>query len=169
MMIAFAWILLLAVPQRVELVDEMYQIPADEWRHIGEELGLKQRRGEVSARFDTGPGSKQVRLALLRRDDLERLRNGVAHGVMAVTGTAGSGQLDFEVPGDYELVVDNQARVPANVHLRVWLTFADRRGPRVTTLSPARQFTVIAISFAFFFGIVTFSARRLLQANKTKR
>src|SRR5206468_450361 len=131
-----------------------------EWRYI--EVGLKQRQGQVSARFESESRSPQVRLALMRRDDLERLRNGLAHGVMAVTGTAASGELDFEVPapGDYVLVVDNQTRDQANVHLRVWLQFADKRGARVTTLSPARQFTVIAISFAFFLGVVTFSARR---------
>jgi hypothetical protein len=48
------------------------------------------------------------------------------------------------------------------VHIRVWLDFA-RRGPVVTQLSPERQLTVIAISFLVFFGIVTYSARRLLR------
>jgi hypothetical protein len=48
------------------------------------------------------------------------------------------------------------------VHLRITLDFS-RRGPTVTRLSPQRQLAVIAISFAVFFGIVTFSARRLLR------
>ena len=166
MIIELAWIFFLADPQRVDLVDEVYQIPAHEWRYI--EVGLKQRQGEVSARFDAEPRARQVRLALMRRDDLERLRNGLAHGVMAVTEAAGSGRLDFAVPspGDYVLVVDNQSRDEAKVHLRVWLQFAGRRGPKVTTLSPLRQFTVIVLSCAFFLGIVTFSARRLLRATK---
>jgi len=166
MIIALAWIFFLADPQRVDLVDEVYQIPAQEWWHLGEDLRFTQREGQVSARFDTGPGSKQVRLALLRRNDFDRLRSDLAHGVMAMTETGRSGQLDFEVPGDYELVVDNQARVPASVHLRVWLTPTHLRGAKVTTLSPLRQFTVIVLSCAFFLGIVTFSARRLLRATK---
>jgi hypothetical protein len=36
--------------------------------------------------------------------------------------------------------------------------------PRVTQLSPERQFTVIAISFLAFFSVVTYSARKLLKA-----
>jgi|ERR1051326_1490915 hypothetical protein len=166
MITAFAWILLLAAPQRVNLVDQVYRIPAKEWWHLGEDLDLTNRHGQVTVRFETGSDSKQIRLALLRRSDFERLRNDLAHGVMAMTETGESGELNFQVPGDYELVVDNQARVPANVHLRVWLTSGVRRGPGVVTLSPARQFTVIAISSAFFFGIVTFSFRRLLRATR---
>jgi hypothetical protein len=45
----------------------------------------------------------------------------------------------------------------------VVLDFGARPGPQVTRLSPQRQFTVILISFAVFFGIVTYSARRLLR------
>src|SRR5215467_12366750 len=128
MIYLFAWILLLAVPQRVDLVDEVYQIPGHEWRYV--EVGLRQRQGEVSARFDSESRSSRVRLALMRRDDLERLRNGLAHGLMAVSETAASGELTFEVPspGDYVLVVDNQSSTGAKVHLRVQLDFADRRG-----------------------------------------
>jgi hypothetical protein len=85
---------------------------------------------------------------------------------MAVSESAGSGRLDFEVPstGDYVLVIDNQSRDPASVHLRVWLQFIDERGPKVTTLSPARQFIVILLSCAFFVGVVVFSAKFLLKA-----
>jgi hypothetical protein len=59
-------------------------------------------------------------------------------------------------------MVDNLGDSPAMVHLRVTLDFS-RRGPTVTQLSPQRQLAVVAISFAVFFGIVTFSARRLLR------
>jgi len=166
MISALASILLLAASQRVDLVDEVYTIPGHEWRYI--EVGLKQRQGEVSARYEVNPRTSQVRLALMRRDELERLRNGLAHGVMAVTEASGSGKLDFEVPspGDYVLVIDNQSRNQASVSLHVSLQFADSRGPKVTTLSPARQFVVILLSCAFFVGVVTFSARLLLRATK---
>ena len=66
-------------------------------------------------------------------------------------------------PDDYVIVVENDAEAPAEVLLRISLDFT-RAGPRVTKLSPQRQFTVIAISFAVFFGIVTWSARKLLRA-----
>ena len=37
------------------------------------------------------------------------------------------------------------------------------RGPLVIRLPRERQLTVIVVSFAVFFGIVTYSARRLLR------
>jgi hypothetical protein len=162
MIVALAWIyLLIASPQRLDLVDEVYRIPANEWRYI--EVGLKQRKGQVSARFETDPPSPDVRLALMVREHLERRRKGLPYRSMEVTDPAASGRLDFDVPapGDYALVVDNQGSAPARVHLRVWVQF-----PTVTMLSPIRQFTVIVLSCAFFFGVVTFSARRLLRAVK---
>lgn len=159
-MLAF---ILLLVASRVELVDEVYRIPASEWRYV--ELGLKQRPAVVSARFETTRGGSQVRLSLLRREDLERLREGMAHGTIDATpeGTAGALSYDVQAPGDYVLVIDNGAPVPASVHLTVWLDFA-RHAPAVTQISPQRQLTVVLVSFAVFFAIVSFSARRLLRA-----
>jgi hypothetical protein len=52
------------------------------------------------------------------------------------------------------------------VHLRVSLDFSGRAGETIQYLSPQRRLTVILISFAVFFGIVTWSARKLLAAVK---
>jgi len=160
---AFACILLMAASTSVNLVDEVYQIPANEWRYV--ELGLNQRPAIVTARFDVQVGSRSVRLALMRRGDLERLRGGLPHGVIDETETGAAGSLPPHVqgPGDFVLVVDNLADTPSKVHLHVALDFDVRTGPEVTRLSARRQFTVIVISFAVFFGIVTWSARRLLR------
>jgi len=157
-----ALILLLAA-SRVELVDEVYQIPASEWRYV--DLGLKQRPALVSAHFDTEGDRARVRLTLLRAEDLQRLREGLPHGTIDSTSSGPRGALSYDVPapGDYVLVIDNDAPAPVSVRLNVWLDFA-RHGPRVTQLSPQRQLTVVLISFAVFFGIVSFSARRLLRA-----
>jgi hypothetical protein len=162
-MIRLACFLLAAAATSVTLVDEVYKIPANEWRYV--ELGLNQRPAVVSARFDVEAGSSAVRLALMRREDLEHLRAGLPHGVFAETNAAASGSLPPQVrgPGDFVLVVDNGAETAAAVRLRVWLDFGVRAGPQVTRLSPRRQFTVILISFAVFFGIITWSARRLLR------
>jgi len=110
-------------------------------------------------------GGGRVRVALMRREDLERLREGLPHGVMEATAAAGAGTLAHlvAVPGDYAVVVDNRGGPAAKVHLRVWLDFAAGQGPTVTRLSHDRRLVVIMISFAVFFGIVTWSARRLLR------
>lgn len=70
----------------------------------------------------------------------------------------------MRTPGDYAVVVENRdTDSEAEVRVRVWLEFGADRGMQVTQLSPHRRLAVILISFAFFFGIVTWSARRLLR------
>ncbi len=147
----------------VDLVDEVYQIPANEWRYV--EVDLKQRAALVAARYEVQSPGGEVRLALMRREDLGRMREGLPHGVIDETAPAPGGILAPQVrgPGEYVLVVDNRADRAASVRLKVSLDFNVRRGPEVIVLSPRRQLTIVLISFAVFLGIVTWSARRLLR------
>lgn len=158
-------LILLASATHVDLVDDVYQIPAGQWRYV--ELGLRQSPALVTANFEVRSGSEQVRLALMRREDLERLREDRPSGVLATTSAAGSGHLRYQVQvaGDYILLIDNRDSRDRAVqaHLRVALDFGAGRGPGVTRLSVPRQITVIAISFAVFFVIAGVSARRLLR------
>jgi hypothetical protein len=159
-MIAFAWILLLAASSRVELVNQDYRIAAADWQWVP--VGLKQQPGMISAHFEVQSASGPVRLVLMPRAALEDM----PHGSLAQTPTARSGYLVhyIEEEGDYALVVDNrQGTTPADVHLSVWIDFTQLR-THVETLPPRRQLTVVLLSFAAFFGIVTWSARRLLRA-----
>ena len=166
-MIALAWILLLSAATRVELTDEVYQIPHNEWWWV--EVNLRQRPAEVSATYEVRSGRK-VRVALLTRDDLERLNNDLPHGVLAVSDPAKSGTLTYRVRrrGDYVLLVDNrvEGNQPAAVHLRIALDFAAGSEPAEIQLSPQRQLTVILMSFAFFATVVAYSAKRLWRARR---
>jgi hypothetical protein len=130
-------------------------------------LGLKQQAAFVAADYEVQSGSQPVKLELMRHEDLDRLRADRPNGVIAATALAASGRLLYRVrvPGDYVVVIDNRDGDgrEAVARLRVVLDFGARPGPQVTRLSPQRQFTVILISFAVFFGIVTYSARRLLR------
>ena len=161
----FAFTLLLAATSSVDLVDEVYHIPAAEWKYV--EINLRQQPALVSAAYDVAGNTGKVRLALMTRADLEHFRNNLAHGVLVMTPPANSGLLNFRVrePADYVLVVDNRADTAhaAAVHLRVALDFGQPAAPAVTGISPERQLTVIVLSFAFFFGVVTYSARKLLR------
>ncbi len=163
-MVAFAPLLLLAVSTRVNLVNDVYHIPPREWRYV--ELGLKQNPALVSARFEGLGDPREVRLALMRRDDLEHLRNDLPHGVIAETTPGRNGDLHTYIPlaGDYVVVVDNLSDSTATLHLWISLDFAAGPVSQARQLSPVRRLTVIAITFFVFFGIVTFSARRLLQS-----
>ena len=63
----------------------------------------------------------------MTRADLERLREEIPHGVLAVTESENPERLDFRVrqPGDYVVVVDNRDSThSAAVHLRIALDFA---------------------------------------------
>lgn len=164
-MIQIACLVLLAASTSVELADEVYRIPPQYWRYM--ELGLKQRPALVNARFEVDEGP-HVRLALMTRDDLERLRAGAAHGLLAISTAGPSGRVIYDLPqaGDYVLVVENGGSAEAVVHLRVLLDFSGRHSLTVTQISPQRRAAVVAISLAVFFAIVTYSARRLLRAIK---
>ena len=157
------WILMLAASPIVDVVDEVYQIPANEWRYV--ELGLNQKPAMVNARYAVQSGSDEVRIALMRREDLEHLREGSPHGVIEETDPGSSGGFIPRVrgAGDYVVVVDNEGGKAASVHLRIWLDYGVQAAPEMTRLSPRRQLVVILLSFATFFGIVTWSARQLLK------
>lgn len=150
-------LLLLSAATRVHLVDEPFEIPAHDWR-FDADLGLHQRTASLISDFQVESGGP-VRILLMTREDVEHMSAGRPHTTLMSAGPATSGHMLYEVPepGDYVLVVDNRANgQPARVHLSVWLDF-----PLVTGISPQRQLTVILLSFAFFFGVVTWSARKL--------
>jgi len=157
-------LIVLAASTRLELVNEVYRIPPGEWRYV--ELGLKQRPAFVAADYEVQSGSL-VRLELMRREDLDRLDDQRPGAVLAATGRTFAGRLRYQVhiPDDYVIVVDNRESDgrESKTHLRITLDFSSRPGPQVTRLSPQRQLVVIVISFAVFFAIVTYSARRLLR------
>jgi hypothetical protein len=164
----FALLLLAAASTSVDLVDEVYQISHSEWKYV--EVNLRQKPALVTASFRVESGAEKVRLALMTRDSLELLREDLPHGVLAVTEPGGRGEFRFRVrqPGDYVVVVDNRVSktLPAWVHLRISLDFANAAVPVITGISRARQVTIIGLSFLFFFGVVTYAARKLMVAIK---
>ena len=162
-----ACVLLLAASTRIDLLDETPTIGAGKWNFY--QVDLRQQLATVEASFDVQSGSQQVRLALMTHADAERLHEGVPHGVLAATTAGARGSLSFRVrrPDDYVIVVDNrEGRRETTVRVRASLDFAKTRGPDVTRASAERQIVVIALSFVFFFGVVTYSARRILRAIK---
>ena len=158
----FAWMLLLAASSSVEVVEQTYQIPANDWSFF--DLGLRPRSALIKADFAVEAGPP-VQLLLMEQADLERLNRAETHGMVLSTAVGPAGRLEVRIgkAGDYAVVVENRSgrAETSKVRLRVSSDFAE-----AATLSPQRQLTVLAISFAAFFGIVTYSARRLWQAVK---
>jgi hypothetical protein len=161
---ALVWLCLLISPTSVVLVDEIYQIPPDEWRYV--EVSLHQQPALLAADVEGKTGSDDIRVELVRREDLDRLWENRPYGKLAVTAPGPAGHIRYYLrdPGEYAVVVDNRGGdQAAAVRLNVWLDFGADRGMTVTELSPRRQFTVTLISFAVFCGIVTWSARKLAR------
>lgn len=158
---ALGLLLLLAAAQRLELVDQDYQIPANDWRYVP--VILKQQTAAVIASYTASGASEEIRAVLVTTEDIERLRQDRPHGFLIATTPASSGRFRFHVPtpGEYAILLDNRGEHPARVHLRVALDFSGLPEPRVRYLSKERQLTVIAVSFLVFFGIVAYSGRRL--------
>jgi hypothetical protein len=158
-----AFLLLLALSGRVNIVDQLYRIPADEWRYV-ELTDLQQRPALVCAAFEVeSRRAAEVRLGLMRREDLEKLRGGLPHGMLAASPEGRAGTLVYYVPqaGDYVLVVDNSALRPATVQLRIWLDFNPRRPMTPTQLSPERRLAVLILSLGAFCGIAAYAGWRI--------
>jgi hypothetical protein len=157
-------ILLLAPPAGVELLDETPTIAAGKWNYYA--VNLRQQPARVDASFDVQSAAGEVKLALLTHADAQRLFEDMPHGVLAATAAGRHGSLSFRVPraGDYDIVVDNRDGTrDVTVRVRVSLEFGSPE-PEAVMPSRARQLTVVVLSFAFFFGVVTYSARRILRA-----
>jgi hypothetical protein len=159
--------LILSSSSRVELVDEVFDIPGDDWRYV--EVSLRQEPVRVSCAYEVVSPGGRIRVALMSHSDLQRLRNGEPHGFIAATPGGSTGSMSFLVraPGKYAVLINNEPPGgAARVHLRVSLDFSGESEPTVRYLSPQRQLTVILIGFAIFFGIVFYSGRKLWRALK---
>jgi hypothetical protein len=173
--IPFACLLLLAASSspntRLEQTDEdTYRIAAGDYQWVA--LDLRQHPATVGASFAVLKGSPQIRIALLTRDEYDRMRDDLSRlpeeALLAATPRGDSGKFLFRVhqPDSYVILLDNHAEknTPAVVRMRIALDFSQ---PRVTRLSPERQLTVVAISCLTFFAVVTYSARKLLKATRS--
>ncbi len=117
-MIPLAWFCLLVSSTSVDLVDEVYRIPAGEWRYV--EVSLRQQPASISAEAQAQGKAEDIRAAILTRDDLRRLSRERPYGVLASTPPGPSARLSYYVrePGEYAVVVDNRdSDAPATVRL----------------------------------------------------
>ncbi|HVX65914.1 MAG TPA: hypothetical protein VHA11_04890 [Bryobacteraceae bacterium] len=151
-------------PAPITLLEDTLQVPAAAWRSF--DLELKQRPAIIDCRFAVRGGGSGVRVAVMRRADLVRLREGQGHRVLAATSFEQGGTLRVPVPpGEYSLVLDNrmEGRGPAQVWVQASIVFA-AGPPEARVLSPQRRAVVIAASLLFFFAVVLVTGRRLQRA-----
>lgn len=164
-MILVLLMLFAAMPERVPVIEETIVVPPKDWRAI--DLTLQQRAAVVECSFRVVHGKSGVRIALLPRDELERLESGQQERIIAATPVERSGALRVRPPGlgEYALVVDNRLENrPAEVKLDVWLDFGAASVAPVRTLSQRRRVTIVVLTLAVFGMVVVYAGRRLRRA-----
>jgi hypothetical protein len=165
--IALLW--LLAVPSQSmhqTLMDEVYNIPASDWRYVP--VVLKQPPVTVECVFRVISGGGAVRVGLVNAQGLAAMRQGRRRDMLATTSFLNSGKLRHEVldADEYAVIVDNtlDARAAVQVRLQVSLDFPARLQTQVRVLSTGKRIAVVVISLLVFFGIVTYAGRKLKAA-----
>jgi len=155
-------LLLLFAADSQTLFDEVVEVPPAEWRWV--QVGLKQLPVTIEYEFHVISGDGAVRAVLVNQEGLDDLKKGDREplGSGAFQKQASFSRL-IGVPDEYAVVIENRGPARASVRLRVSLDFSERR-VQVRYLSPQRRWAVIGISASVFFGIVLFSARKLLSA-----
>jgi len=153
-----ALLLFMAAFSSVDLLDERFEVPANDWRYVPRTV--TREPALVDCAFQADTPDAQVRLVLLTQEDLNAWRRGRDHDEIGSTpvGPRGVLRMPLHDPDAY-IVIENRGPRAAAVRLRVFL-----EQPNVRYLPRSRRLAVILISFTVFFAIVTFSARRLLKA-----
>jgi hypothetical protein len=156
-----AVLLVLVAPGSQTLTDEVFQIPAKEWRYVA--VTVKQVPATVECNFHVISGAGAVRVALVNADGLDDWKQGDRS---AAGGPAQQGGFSrtVSVPDEYAVIIENSGRGDTSVRLRVSLDSSGRGQPPAKYLSPQRRLVVIAISATVFFAIVSYSAKKLLGA-----
>jgi hypothetical protein len=165
-MVSVPSLLLLLGSASQTLVDQVFQVPAGEWRYVS--IALKQVPATAECDFHVIAGSGAVRVQLVNREGLDDWKQGARDGLgSAPFQSVGVFRRLVSVADEYAVVLESSRQAPATVRLRVSLDFSDRSRPQARYLSSERRFAVIVISATVFLAIVIYSARRLSGAIRT--
>lgn len=153
----------------VPVVDQTYQIPPNNWRYVdaadwrATAVNWRDSPVTVHATFvvEAGPS---VRLLMLDREHLDEMRQGAPPAPLEMTPFGRGGKLNVRTgsPGDSVLVIENRGS-PQTAIVRLRVTLDSWSAPLV---SPQRKLWVLALSFAFFFATVSYSAAKLWRVFK---
>jgi hypothetical protein len=163
--ITIALLLAAAVPSHD--VGQPFRLESGDFRWIP--FTVRQTPSEVDCRFEVVKGNASVHVELLPMSEFRLFNRGREHDTMALTPDGHSGEFRriIDVRGQYAVVVENaRGAPPATVLLHVQ-TNVNPGADVARTLSPARRFTVVVISFAFFVVTVAWSGRKLMRAMRS--
>src|SRR5579863_8356605 len=152
-----AALIMLLAPGPAVLLDEVFEIPASQWRIAP--VTPKNAPAALQCDFRVVSGEAHVRVVVMDTEEFRQLKSGDRE-LLDSGEQAARGSLSRMVSAgeEFAVVMENtEARGPIRVALQV----REQRLP-VGQLSPQRRLGVIAISVTAFLAIVIFSGRKLL-------
>ena len=153
----------LFAPDLQMVANEVFQIPAKEWRYV--DVPVKQVPVAVRCEFQVLSGNGAVRAELVNADGLEEWKQGHQDAkASGILGAKASFSRVVTAPDSYAVIVENRGREPLSVRLYVSLDSSERARPQARYLSLERRVTVIGISAIVFLSMVSYSAKKLLSA-----
>jgi len=153
-----ALLLWLAVAQRVEVANQEFEVPANDWRYVAHPVS--RAPALLDCLYETQRTDARVRVVLLSREQLESWRGGREHEEIAATVPGPRGLLRLTVHEEETYAaIENRGTATARVHLMVFV-----EEPQARVLSAGRRLAVISISLAVFVAMAGFSGARLLRA-----
>jgi len=164
----FTVTLLLAAGSQTPDAGQPFKLEPGDFRWVP--FTVRQTPVEVDCHFEVTGASNNVHLELLPMSDFRLFDRGREHETLAATPEARSGGFRriIDVRGQYAVVVVNaRGAPPAVVSLQLQTNVNPNGADIARTLSPQRRFTVIALSFAFFFVTVAWSGRKLILAMRS--
>jgi len=143
------------------LTDQVFEIPAKEWRYV--DVAVKQVPITVDCEYRVISGTGAVRVELVNGEGLDDWKQGHGEtGNSEAFARQGGFRRVLSVPDDYAVVVENGGRGETSVRLRVSLDSSERGRPQARYLSAERRLAVVVISATVFLAIVSYSAKKLL-------
>jgi hypothetical protein len=141
--------------------DDTIVVPASQWRAV--ELKNVSLPARVDGVFSVTAGGSGVRILLMTYLDLQKMRDGQPHSVIAATPYVRAGSISriLQQQERYVMVIDNrQERAGAEVRVRVKADpeTAQPLAPRYA--SPGRQIAVIAGGITFLLLAVAYSLQQ---------
>ncbi len=131
-----------------EIVSATVEVPAHDYRAFSSHVAHWPAVFHAGFEVASGP---PVQITLLARGELNAFASGHPYEPLAQMTPRRSGKFDQVVPeqGDYDIVLVNDADVPAMVRLHATVQYASEPDVAVY-LTPARKLAVISISLLVF-------------------
>lgn len=145
---------------RSVVLDQIHELPPSEWKFV--DVQVEKPGSMVIGEFEVIEGGDDLRLLLLRREDLDATAGpkSLQKLALARTGWSSEGRLMENVqPGTYAVMIENGggSNSPSRVAFRIWT-----ESQRVATELPTSRRILINLMSGAFLGVALLTLYRTL-------